>query len=228
MIIPTGATDPRMTTAKRQTLADFLYYSLCSGQTKAGPYGYSPLPLNLVQAGFQQIAKLKKADPKVNLTNRNVTTCHNPTFVAATCRRTTWPRSRRCRPPATSKAPARAAPTPAPTSRPPTTPDAPVRRPAPARRPARRRDRRHGTGERRRRTTDGPGPARVDPATGAVGHRGRQLGGRLRERHDDRARTGRPQDRAFGWLAALELRGAGDGPRHSTWWPARAASEVQR
>ena len=82
MIIPTGSDDPRMTTAKRQTLADFLYYSLCSGQTKAGPYGYSPLPLNLVQAGFQQIAKLKQADPKVNLTNRNVTTCHNPTFVA--------------------------------------------------------------------------------------------------------------------------------------------------
>jgi phosphate ABC transporter phosphate-binding protein len=82
MIIPTDANDPRMTTAKRQTLADFLYYSLCSGQTKAGPYGYSPLPLNLVQAGFQQVAKLKQADPKVNLTNRNVTTCHNPTFVA--------------------------------------------------------------------------------------------------------------------------------------------------
>lgn len=82
MIIPTGANDPRMSTAKRQTLADFLYYSLCSGQTKAGPYGYSPLPLNLVQAGFTQIAKLKKADPNVNLTNRDVTTCHNPTFVA--------------------------------------------------------------------------------------------------------------------------------------------------
>jgi phosphate transport system substrate-binding protein len=81
MIIPTGADDPRMTTAKRQTLADFLYYSLCSGQSKAGPYGYSPLPLNLVQAGFDQIAKLKKADPKVNLTNRDVTTCNNPTFV---------------------------------------------------------------------------------------------------------------------------------------------------
>jgi phosphate transport system substrate-binding protein len=81
MIIPTGADDPRMTTAKRQTLADFLYYSLCSGQTKAGPYGYSPLPLNLVQAGFQQIAKLKQADPNVNLTNRDVTTCNNPTFV---------------------------------------------------------------------------------------------------------------------------------------------------
>lgn len=79
-IIPTGADDPRMTTAKRQTLADFLYYSLCAGQTKAGPYGYSPLTLNLVQAGFQQIAKLKKADPAVDLTDRDVRSCNNPTF----------------------------------------------------------------------------------------------------------------------------------------------------
>ena len=82
MIVPTGATDPRMTTAKRQTLADFMYYSLCAGQTKAGPYGYSPLPLNLVQAGFEQLAKLKAADPAVDLTDREVTSCNNPTFVA--------------------------------------------------------------------------------------------------------------------------------------------------
>lgn len=80
MIIPTGASDPRMTTAKRQSIADFLYYSLCSGQSKAGPYGYSPLPLNLVQAGFNQIALLKKADADVDLTDRDVTTCNNPTF----------------------------------------------------------------------------------------------------------------------------------------------------
>ena len=80
MIIPTGADDPRMTTAKRQTLADFMYYSLCAGQTKAGPYGYSPLPLNLVQAGFSQIAKLKDADPAVDLTDRDVKSCNNPTF----------------------------------------------------------------------------------------------------------------------------------------------------
>ncbi|CAI9398793.1 phosphate ABC transporter substrate-binding protein PstS [Nocardioides sp. T2.26MG-1] len=80
MIIPTGKDDPRMTTAKRQTLADFTYYSLCAGQTKAGPYGYSPLPLNLVQAGFSQIAKLKTADPDVDLTDRDVTSCNNPTF----------------------------------------------------------------------------------------------------------------------------------------------------
>jgi phosphate ABC transporter phosphate-binding protein len=80
MVIPTSASDPRMTTAKRQTLADFLYYSLCSGQSKAGPYGYSPLPLNLVQAGFDQIAKLGKADKDVDLTDRDVKSCNNPTF----------------------------------------------------------------------------------------------------------------------------------------------------
>jgi phosphate transport system substrate-binding protein len=82
MIIPTGSDDPRMTTAKRQTLADFMFYSLCAGQSKAGPYGYSPLPLNLVQAGFEQLAKLKEADPDVDLQDRDVTRCNNPTFVA--------------------------------------------------------------------------------------------------------------------------------------------------
>ncbi len=80
MVIPTAANDARMTTAKRQTLADFMYYSLCGGQTKAGPYGYSPLPLNLVQAGFDQIAKLKAADSAVDLTDRDVRSCNNPTF----------------------------------------------------------------------------------------------------------------------------------------------------
>lgn len=80
MVIPTAADDPRMTTAKRQTLADFMYYSLCAGQTKAGPYGYSPLPLNLVQAGFEQIAKLGEADEDVDLSNRDVRSCNNPTF----------------------------------------------------------------------------------------------------------------------------------------------------
>ena len=82
MIIPTASNDGRMTTAKRQTLADFLYYSLCQGQAEMGPIGYSPLPINLVQASFAQTARLKTADPGVDLTARNVTTCHNPTFVA--------------------------------------------------------------------------------------------------------------------------------------------------
>ena len=80
-IIPTSATDSRMTTGKRQTLADFLYYSVCQGQAQVSYVGYSALPLNLVQASFDQVGKLKQADPKVDLTSRNVTTCNNPTFV---------------------------------------------------------------------------------------------------------------------------------------------------
>jgi ABC-type phosphate transport system substrate-binding protein len=84
MIIPTAATpaDPTMTTAKRQTLADYLDYSICQGQKEMGPIGYSPLPINLVQASFDQIAKLKTADPGVDISQANVTACDNPTFIA--------------------------------------------------------------------------------------------------------------------------------------------------
>ncbi|MFC6343172.1 substrate-binding domain-containing protein, partial [Nocardioides hankookensis] len=81
-IIPTASDDSRMTTAKRQTLADFLYFSICQGQSEIGPIGYSSLPVNLVTAGFEQIDKLKDADPRVDLTQRDVSTCHNPTFIA--------------------------------------------------------------------------------------------------------------------------------------------------
>jgi phosphate ABC transporter phosphate-binding protein len=81
-IIPTASNDKTMTTAKRQTLADYLYYSICQGQREIGPIGYSPLPINLVEASFQQVGMLKKADSKVDLTKRNVSTCDNPTFVA--------------------------------------------------------------------------------------------------------------------------------------------------
>jgi phosphate ABC transporter phosphate-binding protein len=85
MIIPTGSNSTESktsTTAARQTLADFLYYDICQGQAEMGPIGYSPLPINLVEAGFNQIAKLKTADPAVDLNSENVTTCNNPTFVA--------------------------------------------------------------------------------------------------------------------------------------------------
>jgi len=79
-IIPTASDDKTMTTAKRQTLSDYLYYSICQGQREVGPIGYSPLPINLVKASFQQIALLKKADSKVDLSNRNIANCNNPTF----------------------------------------------------------------------------------------------------------------------------------------------------
>lgn len=81
-LIPTASDDQKMTTPKRQTLADFLYYSICQGQKEVGPIGYSPLPINLVQASFTQISKLKEADPGVDLTKRDVSTCKNPTFIA--------------------------------------------------------------------------------------------------------------------------------------------------
>ncbi|HSY14356.1 MAG TPA: substrate-binding domain-containing protein [Jatrophihabitantaceae bacterium] len=83
-IIPTGnnAVETHTdTTAKRQTIADFLYDSICQGQGEIGPIGYSALPINLVQAGFAQIAKLHAADHGVDLNSENVSTCNNPTFI---------------------------------------------------------------------------------------------------------------------------------------------------
>jgi len=87
LVLPTGKggkddNEHRMTTAKRQTLADFLSYSVCIGQRAMGPLGYSPLPINLVQASFEQITKLKTADPLVEIAQRPVDQCNNPTFVA--------------------------------------------------------------------------------------------------------------------------------------------------
>jgi ABC-type phosphate transport system substrate-binding protein len=83
MIEPTGTNtqDSSMSTGKRQALADFGYYSICQGQKEIGPIGYSPLPVNLVEAGFGQLQKLQTADPGVDLTSMNILTCNNPTFV---------------------------------------------------------------------------------------------------------------------------------------------------
>jgi phosphate transport system substrate-binding protein len=88
MIIPASKSDQRMTVPKRQTLADFLSYSLCTGQRLAGPYGYSPLPLNLVKAAFGQIEKLGPdaqggavSGVKIKDPSDNLASCDNPTFV---------------------------------------------------------------------------------------------------------------------------------------------------
>lgn len=80
-IMPTSASDPTMNTAKRQTLADFDKYSLCNGQSEMAPIGYSPLPINLVEASFQQVALLKKADSAVDVSQVNPANCNNPTFI---------------------------------------------------------------------------------------------------------------------------------------------------
>jgi phosphate transport system substrate-binding protein len=88
MIIPAAAKDRVMTVPKRQTLSDFLSYSLCTGQGIAGRYGYSPMPLNLVKAAFGQLEKLGPdaqggAVKGVNIKNpsANLASCNNPTFV---------------------------------------------------------------------------------------------------------------------------------------------------
>jgi ABC-type phosphate transport system substrate-binding protein len=85
MIEPTGkypSPETKITTAKRQSVADFSYYAICQGQREIGPIGYSPLPVNLVEAAFGQIQKLKAADPGIDLGGLNIGTCDNPTFIA--------------------------------------------------------------------------------------------------------------------------------------------------
>lgn len=61
---------------KGRTLGDFAYYFLCQGQQQADALGYSPLPINLVRAGFDQIKRI----PGVNAQNININNCNNPTF----------------------------------------------------------------------------------------------------------------------------------------------------
>ncbi|WP_329135803.1 phosphate ABC transporter substrate-binding protein PstS [Streptomyces sp. NBC_01476] len=75
MILPT-TTEAPVTPAKGKTLGAFGYYFLCEGQRQAQPLGFSPLPINLVQAGFEQLRRV----PGVAVQNINIQGCHNPTF----------------------------------------------------------------------------------------------------------------------------------------------------
>lgn len=66
------------TTSKGNTLGAFLRYVLCEGQQQADTLGYSPLPMNLVMAGSDQIKRIPGAG------NKGIDTgnCNNPTFKA--------------------------------------------------------------------------------------------------------------------------------------------------
>jgi phosphate transport system substrate-binding protein len=64
------------TTAKGATLAAFSYYAMCQGQQQSASLGYSPMPINLVEAAFAQIAKIPGADVQ----SINIQSCNNPTF----------------------------------------------------------------------------------------------------------------------------------------------------
>ena len=75
MIVPTEAT--RVFTAEKgATLGAFAQYMLCEGQQQAEDLGYSPLPMNLVQSGFDQIRKI----PGAGSISVDLASCNNPTF----------------------------------------------------------------------------------------------------------------------------------------------------
>ncbi|MFF3408527.1 phosphate ABC transporter substrate-binding protein PstS [Streptomyces sp. NPDC002742] len=64
------------TKTKGKTLGAFSYYFMCQGQQQAPSLGYSPLPINLVKAGFDQIRRI----PGVQAQSINLKGCNNPTF----------------------------------------------------------------------------------------------------------------------------------------------------
>jgi len=75
MIVPTqeGGT---FTAEKGRTLGAFAKYVLCEGQQQAEQLGYSPLPMNLVQAGAEQIKRI----PGAQGATIDINACNNPTF----------------------------------------------------------------------------------------------------------------------------------------------------
>ncbi|MBC7723588.1 MAG: phosphate ABC transporter substrate-binding protein PstS [Burkholderiaceae bacterium] len=77
MIVPTEVAGI-FTAAKGATLGAFTNYMLCEGQQQAAALGYSPLPMNLVLAGFDQIKKIPGAD----VSGVDINSCNNPTFKA--------------------------------------------------------------------------------------------------------------------------------------------------
>ncbi|MER5904643.1 phosphate ABC transporter substrate-binding protein PstS [Streptomyces mirabilis] len=75
MIVPTKE-EMGFTKAKGATLSAFDNYFLCEGQQLADRLGYSPLPINLVQAAMEQVRKI----PGAVSDNINIKNCNNPTF----------------------------------------------------------------------------------------------------------------------------------------------------
>jgi phosphate transport system substrate-binding protein len=75
MIIPTEV-NKVFTEEKGNTLGTFARYMLCEGQQQADTLGYSPLPMNLVLAGSEQIKRI----PGAGSTGVDTNACNNPTF----------------------------------------------------------------------------------------------------------------------------------------------------
>lgn len=74
-ILPTTV-QGQFNTAKGKTLGAFAYYAMCQAQEQSASLGYSPMPINLVQASFEQIRKI----PGAVAQDIDITRCKNPTF----------------------------------------------------------------------------------------------------------------------------------------------------
>ena len=78
MIIPTDLRE-NFTTNKGATLGQFGSFMLCQGQASVDPLGYAALPINLVEAGFDQLRTVPGS--QVPATDAAaIAQCHNPTF----------------------------------------------------------------------------------------------------------------------------------------------------
>ena len=75
LIIPTAA-EGSFNLDKGHTLGAFANYFLCEGQQQTPLLGYSPLPLNLVKAGLEQVKRI----PGMDTQNVDISKCNNPTF----------------------------------------------------------------------------------------------------------------------------------------------------
>jgi phosphate transport system substrate-binding protein len=76
MILPKDTT-ANFNTEKGRSLSEFGAYFLCEGQQTADTLGYSPLPINLVQAGADQINQIPGSTKRLD--RNNLAHCNNPT-----------------------------------------------------------------------------------------------------------------------------------------------------
>jgi phosphate ABC transporter phosphate-binding protein len=75
LILPTKIAG-QFNEAKGRTLGAFAKYAMCEAQQQSASLGYSPMPVNLVEASFEQIRKI----PGANVGDIDIRTCNNPTF----------------------------------------------------------------------------------------------------------------------------------------------------
>ncbi|MFZ9676007.1 MAG: substrate-binding domain-containing protein [Ilumatobacteraceae bacterium] len=75
MIVPTSEVAP-FNASKGQSLSEYIFYFLCAGQQKAEQLGYAPLPRNLVEFGFEAVARIPGA-----VAAPAIDSCSNPTIT---------------------------------------------------------------------------------------------------------------------------------------------------